>query len=155
MKDKIKVKEQDNFVLVSVDSAIYSLDSIYDAAYNFLDKAYIHLAGDPDGIVEVRLKAKEKMDKKNLKKLGNEFFNELINTGIRSRIAKDNKKIREYIVSTALIGASKDLQDQIRKEREGVNLNPLMDEDDDWEDDPLGIASSWEDKYEEDKNEKK
>ena len=153
-KEKIKIKEKENCALVLVDSNLYSLDSVYDAAYNFLDKAYVFLDGDPEKIIEIRLKGKEKLSKKDLRNLANEFFNELINTGIRARISEDNKKIKEYIVSVALIGASKDLQEQIKKEKQGVSLDSLGEEES-WDEDPLGIATPWEEKYKKNDKEEK
>ncbi len=153
-KEKIKIKEKENYTLILVDSKLYSLDSVYDAAYNFLDKAYVLLDGDPEKIIEVRLKGKEKLSKKDLRNLANEFFNELINTGIRARISEDNKKIKEYIVSAALIGASKDLQEQIKKEKQGVSLDSL-EEEENWDEDPLGIATPWEEKYKKNKKKEK
>ncbi len=146
-KIKIKINKKEKYALVFVDSELYSLESVYDAAYNFLDKAYVLLDGDPETVIKVQLRGKEEMDKDELENLANEFFNELINTGIREKIFKDNKKIREYIVSAALIGASKDLQERIRAEKEGVSLDFLEEDEEGWDEDPLGIATPWEEKH--------
>ncbi len=143
-KNNIIVKE--NSVIISVDVNFYALDLIYSAAYNFLDNAYVFLDGDPKNIIEVTLKGKENLAEKELKELAGEFFNELINVGVRDNISKNNKMIREYIVSAALIGASKELQEKIEKKSKEIE-NEKTDKDE-WKDDPLGIGLTWEEQYE-------
>lgn len=146
---KIEIKEDEEAAYALVDSRIYSLEAVYDAAYNFLDKAYILLEGDPEDVIKVRLKSKEDSNEETLEKLANEFFNELINTGLRREISQKNQNIREYMVSAALIGASQELQEKIEEESQD------MDDDDNeptWNDDPLGIAQTWEERNDEEDN---
>lgn len=146
----VEVEKEKKVVKLTVNSKIYSLDAIHDAALKFLDNTYIFLDGDPEKEVVITLKGKKELSEKKLKDLAGEFSNELINSNIRFRISKSNKLIREYIVSAALVGASKDLQDRIKKE----NANKVSSKEDGvgWDEDPLGIASSWEDRYEEKEN---
>ncbi len=152
--EKINTKEKDNLVLLSIDTKIYDLEVIYAASYNFLDKAYIILDGDPEKVVNVFLKGKEKLNNVELEKLGNLFFNELISSDIRMKISKKNKAIREYIVSSALLGASPVLRKKVEEECSDVKGEENSEEEG-WDDDPLGIAVSWEAKYKKNEEKKK
>jgi len=65
------------YASISVNSNIYSLQSIYAAGYVFLDKAYILLDKMKTGDIKVYLFAKD--NNTDLKKLAMEFYNELLN----------------------------------------------------------------------------
>ncbi len=71
----VKISEDGTHAIVSVNPEVYSLPTIYSAAYVFLDRAYIVLDKD-GGKVMVYLKPK---DDKEPEKLGMEFHNELLN----------------------------------------------------------------------------
>ena len=120
---------------ITVDTKIYPLEVIYGAAYVFLDKAYIYLDGDPQKKIIVRIKNKQGSGKWIAEKLRDEFMNELLNYGLRYQISKNNRKIREYIIGTALLSTT-GLEEKTEKETE-----------EDWQGDTLGIAVPWEEKY--------
>ena len=125
---------KNNTVKINIDSQIYPLEAAYAAAYVFLDKAYIRLDGDPKKEIIVSLKSKKASGGWDAKKMKGEFLNELLNQGLRLKISERNKKIREYIVGTAIVGAIG------QEQKEG-------DEEGDWQQDVLGIAVPWEEKY--------
>jgi len=130
---KIKKKLNENQIKIEINPEIYPLEAVYGAAYVFLDKAYLRLDGDPEKKVIVNIKSKNNLNKKELENLADDFLNELLNYGLRYRISKNNKKIREYIVGTALLFASgEDLEEKTKE---------------DWQRDDLGIAVPWEEKY--------
>jgi hypothetical protein len=80
------------------------------------------------------------LSKKDLESLQGEFLNELLNYLLRVEIARRNKKIRELIVSSALVsGLENDFAPSAS--REGI------DEKESWKNDPLGIGVPWEEKY--------
>lgn len=128
-KNNFKSKVSKNQIIIKVNPKIYPLEAIYGAAYVFLDRAYLFLDGNPEKEVIVTLKGKEKMTEQKLKNLAGEFYNELLNCALRQKISQNNQKIREYIVSQALLSA-------IEEEKE-----------EEWQKDPLGIAVPWEEKY--------
>jgi hypothetical protein len=64
------------YAKITLNSKVYPLQSIYAAGYVFLDKAYILLDQDKNDKIEVYLFLKNGHD---LKKLGMEFYNELLN----------------------------------------------------------------------------
>ena len=142
----------------TINTKIYSLKAIYQAAYLFLDKVYVFLDGVPEREIKVNFKlkgpsyvsafAKAPADKKategrgqELEKIAGEFYNELLNQLLREKVSESNAKIREYIVSAALYNAVPNEVDKLLKEVE----------EEDWQEDPLGIAKTWESTYDSDK----
>lgn len=113
---------------VTINLKTYPLEAIYQACYVFLDRAYIFLDIKSPGEILIDFGPKDKMSSKQLTKLRGEFLNELLSASLRLEIAKRNKNIREAIVGQALLSASKD---------EKLSF----------QDDPLGIAVPWEEKY--------
>jgi His-Xaa-Ser system protein HxsD len=136
MKTNLKI-EKDSVVL-NINPKLYALETIYSAAYVFLDRAYVLLDGDPKKEILVKLKAK---NKENLKNLGGDFLNELINYADYQRRAKQTKKIREMLLQRAI--ATND-SPVVESKEEEIDLDDL---DDDFLDDPEGIAIPWEEKY--------
>jgi len=125
-----------NTKILLIDSKLYSLESIYGAAYAFLDKAYIFLESGPKSKIKINFKGKGRLSEKKLNNLQGEFLNELLNFSLREQISKRNKKIREYIVARALISALPSRNTLSPTSKEKI-----------WEKDPLGIAVPWEEKY--------
>lgn len=82
---------------IITDINIYSLDSIFNSAILYLDKFYFYLDEASEGKIKIQIKAKK--EELNLNKLINDFKNELINSELRIRISKENKNVREMIVS--------------------------------------------------------
>lgn len=141
-----QIKGNKNQVFLKINPEFYPLEAIYGAAYVFLDRTYIRLDGDPKKEVSVFLKGKEKLTKRQLENLAGEFYNELLNYALRNKISEANRKIREVIVSQALLGAIGAVEEE-ELEVEG--------EEPEWKKDPLGIAVPWEEKYgKEEKNKK-
>ena len=140
------MKIEQNSVVLNINPKIYPLEVVYSASYVFLDKAYIMLDGDPKKEVIVRMRPKGKED---LEKLGGEFMNELINYGDYKNRAEQTKKIREMLLERSLI--TNDPSSVTQKKDE---FDKVMDEleDDDYLDDPEGIAIPWEEKYGKDKS---
>ena len=132
---KFKFDNQTKQIEFRINTKIYSLTTIYQTAYLFLDKAYVFLDGQPDKEIKVFLKAKGKISGKGLEEMAGEFYNELLNQLLREKISQANDKIREYIVSQALYSAVPSEVDELLKEVE-----------EDWQEDPLGIAQPWQEK---------
>ncbi len=139
---------EDGVVVLSVNPWLYPIEVVYSAAYVFLDKAYIRLEGDPKSEIIVRIKPKKDTD---LDKMGGEFLNELINYADYRERAKETKAIREALLQRALItndpgiiSSQASAEDDAEFEK---LLKELEDEDEDYLDDPEGIAIPWEEKY--------
>lgn len=113
-------------ITISVNPKIYPLDVIYSAAYVLMDKAYIILDGDPGKKVIAEIRPKGKYD---LIKLGREFNDELINYAVYKAQSEKNKGLREAFIQRALL----------------TNLLEVKEEN--YKEDPEGIAVPWEEKY--------
>ena len=123
----MEIHKEQNYVLVNINPKFFPLEVIYSALYIFLDKAYAVVDGDPAIQVIVELKPKKES---NLEELGREFNNELLSYANYSEMSKKNQKIREILLSRALLPAAKP---EIKPEEEF--------------EDPEGIAIPWEEKY--------
>jgi len=92
------------------------------------------LDGDPKKEIIVVMKLKvDKLADSDLEQIASEFYNELLNQLLRETVSQSNAKIREYIVAQALYNAVPNEVDDLLKEVE----------EDDWQQDPLGIAKTW------------
>lgn len=129
-----QAKIQNNTLKFSLNLQNYPLEAIYGAAYVFIDKAYLFLDSRSAKKIEVSLKGRKKLTKKQFESLKGEFLNELLNYTLRTNLTKHNRKIREYVVSQALFSAL----------REG---GVVKEDKIEYQDDPLGIAVPWEEQY--------
>lgn len=123
-------------MILRLNSKIYPLEAILNTCYTFIDRAYVFLDNDSERErIIVSLKGKQKVSSRKLEQLEGEFMNELLHCALRCQINKNNKKIREYIIGRALCSAlpTPDLFTSSEKL--------------DYQEDPLGIAIPWEEKY--------
>lgn len=123
-------------IKISLNSKVYDLEAVLNASHAFIERAYIFLDSDSSGKqLKVRIKPKKRLPAKALNSLRDEFMNELLQSLLRYKISKNNKKIREYIIGRALYSM--------------VSVSDSLGPEDklDYKDDPLGIAVPWEKKY--------
>lgn len=90
---------------IKINPKIYPLEAVYLTCYNFLERFYIKLDGDPKKEILVFFEPQKRISEKKLRKFEKEFEKELLNSTIRVMISKQNKKIRESILLTALSSA--------------------------------------------------
>jgi len=142
----ISINVSKNQVVGAINPKVYPLEAVYGAAYVFLDRAYVFLDEDSKGRILVSLKGKEKLNKKQLEALKGEFYNELLNYSLRYQISKDNRKIREYIVGRALVGAIGEdkFEEEAASSEDGEDKEEEIEE---WKGDTMGISIPWEEKY--------
>lgn len=129
------MKKQENSLVFQINPLIYPPEAIYLTCLAFIDRAFLFLDGNPKKEVFITIKGKKKLTGKELKNLAGEFNNELLNAMTRITLGKRNQKIREYIISRALLSAlgESDIED--------------AQEESQYKKDPLGIAVPWEEKY--------
>lgn len=140
-EEKALIQIKDNSAIVRVNPSLYPLEVVYSASYVFLDCAYILLDGNPDEEILVTLKPK---GEKNPEELANEFFNELINYADYNRRANQTKKLREMILQRALITNDPSV---ISYDEDSEDILDESEEDEDYLNDPEGIAIPWEEQY--------
>ena len=159
----------DNGIRFELSTKMYPLEAVYQASYLFIDNHYVYLDRPEAGTITVELRDKNGSTD-NLEALEGEFRNELLNQIVRRQINRQSGKLRELIVSRAIFGALGDqalnqamaaaegqedasLQnfgdDALKAEQE--ELDRLLAEiEADFTDDPMGIATPWDEKYGED-----
>jgi len=137
----MKTVKKKNELIISLNPKIYPLEAIYGACYVFIDRAYLFLDGSVDKEIKVFIKGKEELKVKEIESLVGEFKNELLNYTLRLSIAKNTKKIRETIVERALFSVLPHEEElKVIDQSEQIDKKAI-------EDDPLGIAVPWEEKY--------
>ena len=123
-------------MLIKIDSNLYPKEAIISTCYTFIDRAYIFLDKDAKkNIIKVSIKPKNRLAPKQAENLRLDFLNELLYSTLRSQIGKNNKKIRELILGRALFS------DSVSPAYDPLALEST------YQDDPLGIAIPWEEKY--------
>jgi His-Xaa-Ser system protein HxsD len=158
MDQNMKYNKEENCCDIPVKTSLYPLDVIYTASYIFLDKAFISLDGDPDSEVLVSIRPKGQDDAKGM---GKEFMNQLLFYAHYKNVLDDNKDARNMMLQRALItNMGPDALSDITREEESEIADSDDDEffddisDDDFLEDPEGIAIPWEEKYGKDKKNK-
>ncbi len=135
-----KVDTKSNSIAVLLDEGIFPRAVGLAAAYRFLDRCYVLLESRPKGHLHVRLKGKAALDECTLEALAGEFGNELVHQLVRHQVAERTDQLRATIVGRALVSADPSLSFDALDP--GAPEQPL-----DYQDDPLGIAVPWEEKY--------
>jgi His-Xaa-Ser system protein HxsD len=135
-----KVDRKTNSVGVLLDEAVFPRPVGLAAAYRFLDRCYVLVESRPRRHLHVRLKGKEPLTATALDALAGEFGNELLHQLVRHQVSERTEQLRAAIVGRALLSADASLAlDETLPAAPG---DPL-----DFQDDPLGIAVPWEEKY--------
>ncbi len=117
------IDKKNNHIKLKVNSKIYPLATIFAAGYTFLDKAYILLDKDNKGNIYIYLSPQKK--NADLKKVGLEFFNELLNYGHYFSTSKTNSETIKLILQRALFSANPSMA----KEAEDKYIGNLIDEE--------------------------
>jgi His-Xaa-Ser system protein HxsD len=124
---------------LELDETLYPLEAIYGASYIFIDRCYVLIDRPVAGRFRVTLSAKKPpIDAEALRALVGEFANELLACAWRHQITSDNRATIEAVTMQAIAGAMGP-----------ASLDELAKFDFSAEafEDPLGIATSWEEKY--------
>ncbi|HAZ09055.1 MAG TPA: His-Xaa-Ser system protein HxsD [Elusimicrobia bacterium] len=87
---------------ITVDLAVYPLEAVQAAAYSLTDRLFVRIARNGKGSASVVLKPKSGGD---LEALAGEFHNEMLHETLRLQVSQANQKIREHIVTKALLSA--------------------------------------------------
>ena len=135
---------------VVVDTGLYPLEVVMGAAYVFVDRCFLLLDRTPDGHVRVTFTTKPGSSPDGAAALAGEFQNELLAQALRARLLERHEKMREVLVARALFGAAPEqaaAAPPVTDAQLGVDARFVPASDDDYLEDPLGIAVPWEEKY--------
>ncbi|MBI5630738.1 MAG: His-Xaa-Ser system protein HxsD [Elusimicrobia bacterium] len=148
-------QEQSQEVEFPVDCGLYPPEAVQAAAYRFTDRAYVRISRPKKGELLVKIKAKDGSLGERAK-LSDEFWNELLHQALRQKISSRNRKLRELIVTKALISAREALAPE-RPEEPCAGLDQDLEreiealvreiEKSEPGSDPLGVSVAWEQKY--------
>lgn len=130
---------EDGSVHVRLDEGVHPLEAVYAAAYTFIDRAYVFVDRPDAGKLRVVLAPKKgAADEAALRAMLGELSNELLSAAYRHALTRENRATIEAVTMQAIAGAMGP-----------PSLDELEDFDfsDDAFEDPLGIAQSWEEKY--------
>jgi His-Xaa-Ser system protein HxsD len=128
---------------VIVDLSVYPIEAVMASAYVFIDRCYVFLDKRDDGRIQVALSAKSGTSEEELRAMAGELQNELLAQALRRHVAARHERVRETIIARALFGAAPVLP----ADPPGLDPKFIPAEDDDYLEDPLGIAVPWEEKY--------
>src|SRR3989338_3522560 len=92
-------------IAFDLDETIYPLEAVQNAVYVFTDRAYVRVERSEKERLKVVMTVKAGLPSGAGAALRGEFDNELIHQVLRQRISASNQKIREFIVTKALISA--------------------------------------------------
>lgn len=143
MSDELSATINDRGVTLRVNLELHPLDSIFGAAYTFIDRCYVWLDKDADGRIVVELTPRNGATD-SVEALAGDFSNELLAQTTRSMVLKANRDLVQAIVSRAVAGAGGQSAAPALPTLADLEAFELEDEP---FDDPLGIAISWEEKY--------
>lgn len=88
-----------------IDERIYPLEAVQNAVYVFTDRAYVRVEPAGQGRLSVVMTFKPSSAPAAQDELKGEFDNELVHQALRLRVSDANRKIREFIVTKALVSA--------------------------------------------------
>ena len=117
------IDKKNNYIKLKVNSKVYSLATIFAAGYTFLDKVYILLDKDSKGNIFIFLSPQKKNS--NFKKIGLEFFNELLNYSHYFSTSKTNSETIKLILQRALFSANPSMS----REVEDKYIDNLIDKE--------------------------
>ena len=139
MPPGVTVDEGDASVTMTVPAEAYPLPALYGASYVFIDRCFVWLGRPSPEAWTVTLSKKDPAaPTPALAELAGEFANELLSCAWRHEITKNNRAVIEAVTMQAFGGAmGPPSLDEL--EAFDFTAEPF--------DDPLGIAQSWEDKY--------
>ncbi|MEI6437891.1 MAG: hypothetical protein WCO69_03960 [Candidatus Omnitrophota bacterium] len=87
-------------MVISLQKEVYPPEAVLQACYQFLEKAYFFIDLDASGQV-IRVHISRKTGPLN-KAFKNVFLEELLHSSLRFQLARRNRKLREFIVGSAL-----------------------------------------------------
>ncbi|MFI5348092.1 MAG: hypothetical protein ACHQ2Z_00990 [Elusimicrobiota bacterium] len=87
---------------ITVDLEIFPIEAVQAAAYTLTDRLFVRLTRRGSKSLSVILKPKASGE---LGVLAGEFENEMLHESLRLQVSRANQKIREYIVTKALVSA--------------------------------------------------
>ena len=96
----VEFNQKENFLLFPVNPRVFSIQTVFSAAYVLLDKAFVLVDGQPDSLLVVSLMPKKG---RNLKGLAVEFSEQLLNYAVNSEQSRQTKGFREELIKRVFL----------------------------------------------------
>lgn len=103
MKNFLHILEEKNRVEFLIDANFFSKEIVMKAAFNFLDRGYFFFTLDENKNIIAQITLREDSSE-DIAKIIEDFSDTLLETALRDKLEKDNKVIRETIVTKAING---------------------------------------------------
>lgn len=100
----IDLLKSNNSEYIDIEKSIYSKSTLLKSCYKFTDRAYIYLKSIDENNKEV-FRVFFEYKNKDEKNLIGDFMNELLDQELRDIVSNETKKIREAIVTKALLSS--------------------------------------------------
>ena len=100
----IDLLKSNNSEYIDIEKSIYSKSTLLKSCYKFTDRAYIYLKSIDENNKEV-FRVFFEYKNKDEKNLIGDFMNELLDQELRDIVSNETKKIRETIVTKALLSS--------------------------------------------------
>ncbi len=120
--------------VLRVSEDIYPATAVLNTCYVFLERGYFFVERERPKAKVLKVHIKTKGNGGGAKALGvlrDQFLDELVHASLRCALARENRKIREFIVGSALYA-------QAGFSKDDLFFSPGAD----YEQDPLGIAKT-------------
>lgn len=167
LQNKAKEGKEDTFFIkkIKIDAKDHTKQAVNMAVYSFLDDYYIKIenlvnlknkkALEKSFLITFEAKGKNTLFQEKMFNLEKDFLNELVYCSIRENVSKRNKRIREAMVAQFLLSAvggingveSTEDNESLLNAEEKRCRKELEENFSGIENDPLGIAVSWEDAH--------
>lgn len=129
--------EQSGYDKIVVDKRIYSIEAALSAGYILADRLYIFLDIEENDKLAIYFSPREEAQIQENESYKDIILDQLLYEAEKISVSKRNKKVREFIVGRALFSSVENMEE----------------EEESYEDDPLGISTPWEEKYGEENEE--
>lgn len=100
-------------VSFALDAELYPLEAVEGAAHAFSARARVFIA-EEDGLHCLSLEPVSAADAAGLRRLAGDFLNEALSQCLRARLLAENRRLNEFILTTALHSARRDPADPLQ-----------------------------------------
>lgn len=92
--------DTENMIELHIDKELYNKKTVFRTCYKFTDKTYIYIQSNEKHFIVYFTK---KDPNYAIEKISKEFTNELLDQELRQLVLEDTQKVRDAIVSRALL----------------------------------------------------
>jgi His-Xaa-Ser system protein HxsD len=112
-----------NSLEMVIDTKIFDKDVVLKAAFNFIDRGYFLFSINSDGNILLQYTPKDDWSLDS-EKIIREFSDDLLEVYLRDKLEKDNKVIREAIITKSLLGPL-DIQNFVTLDTQNQTTNQI------------------------------